>query len=128
MNELTFPCMGTTVRLIADAPLEPIRAGIETIAARLTRFDPGSELCALNADPREEVPVSTLLRRAVQAALLGAWRTGGLADPTLLDAVEAAGYERSRVGARARAARRRPARRAAAPPGDAGPAVAARSR
>jgi FAD:protein FMN transferase len=99
MNELTFPSMGTTVRLIADAPLEPVRRGIEEIAARLTRFDPGSELCALNADPREEVPVSTLLRRAVQAALLGAWRTGGLADPTLLDAVEAAGYRRSRVGA-----------------------------
>ena len=98
MNELRFPCMGTTVRLIADAPLEPVRAGIEAIAARLTRFDPASELCALNADPRTEVPASPLLRRAVQAALLGARRTGGLADPTLLDAVEAAGYERSRIG------------------------------
>jgi thiamine biosynthesis lipoprotein len=90
--------MGTTVRLIADAPLEPIRAGIEALAARLTRFDPRSELCALNADPRAEVPASPLLRRAVQAALLGARRTGGLADPTLLDAVEAAGYARSRAG------------------------------
>jgi sulfoxide reductase heme-binding subunit YedZ len=30
------------------------------------------------------VPASPLLRRAVQAALLGARRTGGLADPTLL--------------------------------------------
>ena len=90
MNELVFPSMGTTVRLLADAPLEPIRAGIEAIAARLTRFDPASELCALNADPRAEVPASPLLRRAVQAALLGARRTGGLADPTLLGAVEAA--------------------------------------
>ena len=44
--------MGTTVRLLADAPLEPLRAGIERSPARLTRFDPGSELCALNADPR----------------------------------------------------------------------------
>ena len=99
MNELVFPSMGTTVRLIADAPLEPIRAGIEAVAARLTRFDARSELSALNADPRTEVPASPLLRRAVQAALLGARRTGGLADPTLLDAVEAAGYARSRVGA-----------------------------
>ena len=119
MNELTFPCMGTTVRLIADAPLEPVRRGIEEIAARLTRFDPGSELCALNADPREDVPVSTLLRRAVQAALLGAWRTGGLADPTLLDAVERAGYRASRVGVQAAsldaALRAAPARRPARP-------------
>jgi FAD:protein FMN transferase len=99
VNELVFPSMGTTVRLIADAPLEPIRAGIERIAARLTRFDAGSELSALNADPRAEVPASPLLRRAVQAALLGARRTGGLADPTLLDAVEAAGYRASRIGA-----------------------------
>jgi thiamine biosynthesis lipoprotein len=98
VNELVFPSMGTTVRLLAEQPLEPIRAGIEAIAARLTRFEPASELCALNADPRAEVPASPLLRQAVQAALLGARRTGGLADPTLLDAVEAAGYARTRVG------------------------------
>jgi thiamine biosynthesis lipoprotein len=90
--------MGTTVRLLAEQPLEPVRAGIERLAARLTRFDPASELCALNADPRAEVPASPLLRRAVQAALLGARRTGGLADPTLLGAVEAAGYARTRAG------------------------------
>jgi len=119
MNELVFPCMGTMVRLIADAPLGPVRRGIEEIAARLTRFDPASELCALNADPREEVPVSALLRRAVQAALLGAWRTGGLADPTLLDAVETAGYRASRVGVAAAplddALRAAPRRRPATP-------------
>jgi thiamine biosynthesis lipoprotein len=119
MNELVFPSMGTTVRLLADAPLEPIRAGIEAIAARLTRFDPASELCALNADPRAEVPASPLLRRAVQAALLGARRTGGLADPTLLGAVEAAGYGRTRVGVEPApldaALRAAPTRRAATP-------------
>jgi thiamine biosynthesis lipoprotein len=111
--------MGTTVRLLADAPLEPIRAGIEAIAARLTRFDPASELCALNADPRAEVPASPLLRRAVQAALLGARQTGGLADPTLLGAVEAAGYARTRVGVEPAsldaALRAAPPRRAATP-------------
>jgi thiamine biosynthesis lipoprotein len=119
MHELIFPSMGTTVRLLADAPLEPIRAGIEAIAARLTRFDPASELCALNADPRAEVPASPLLRRAVQAALLGARRTGGLADPTLLGAVEAAGYARTRVGVGPAsldaALRAAPTRRAATP-------------
>jgi thiamine biosynthesis lipoprotein len=108
--ELAFPCMGTTVRLIAppEAPLESVRDGIEALAARLTRFtqptswartrDSTSELCALNADPRRVVPASPALRRAVAAALLAARRTGGLADPTLLGAVEAAGYRRSRVG------------------------------
>ena len=92
--------MGTTVRLLAPAgaPLEAVRDGIEQLAARLTRFDPASELCVLNADPRTVVPASPLLRHAVAAALLGARRTGGLADPTLLGALEDAGYATSRVG------------------------------
>jgi thiamine biosynthesis lipoprotein len=111
--------MGTTVRLLADAPLEPLRIGIERLAVRLTRFDPTSELSALNADPRPDVPASPLLRRAVQAALLGARRTGGLADPTLLDAVERAGYRETRAGVEPAsledALRAAPARRAARP-------------
>jgi thiamine biosynthesis lipoprotein len=65
------------------------------------------------------VPASPLLRRAVQAALFGARRTGGLADPTLLDAVEAAGYARTRVGVEpaslGAALRAAPLRRAATP-------------
>jgi thiamine biosynthesis lipoprotein len=91
--------MGTTVRLLAPAgaPLSAVRDGIEALAARLTRFSPDSELSALNADPRPVVPASPLLRHAVAAALLGARRTGGLADPTLLGALEDAGYATSRV-------------------------------
>ena len=40
--------------------------------ARLSRFRPDSELCALNADPRAVVPASALLRAAVRAALRAA--------------------------------------------------------
>jgi thiamine biosynthesis lipoprotein len=99
MNELSFASMGTTVRLLAPAgaPLHAVREGIESLAARLTRFH-SSELSALNADPRPVVPASPLLRHAVAAALLGARRTGGLSDPTLLGALEDAGYAASRVG------------------------------
>ena len=121
MNELCFASMGTTVRLLAPpgAPLPAVRDGIEALAARLTRFNPSSELSALNADPRPVVPASPLLRHAVAAALLGARRTGGLADPTLLGALEDAGYATSRVGvapASLRAAvRAAPPRRPATP-------------
>jgi thiamine biosynthesis lipoprotein len=98
--ELAFPAMGTQVRLLAapGAPLRAAQALIEDLEARLTRFDPGSELCRLNADPREEVPASPQLREAVHAALAGAHATDGLADPTLLGAVVRAGYSRSLVG------------------------------
>jgi thiamine biosynthesis lipoprotein len=100
LTELAFPAMGTSVRLLAapGAPLEEARALIEDLEARLTRFDPHSELCSLNADPREAVPASRALRDAVRAAIAGAAATDGLADPTLLGAVVRAGYDRSLVG------------------------------
>ena len=54
VHELAFAAMGTHVRLLASdaAPLPAARAEVERLAAALTRFDPRSELCALNADPR----------------------------------------------------------------------------
>jgi FAD:protein FMN transferase len=109
-RERRFRRFGTDVRLLAAArdPFEAVRvdaafARIEELMLemhrRLTRFDADSELSRLNADPRAEVPVSPLLATAVGAALRAAERSGGLADPTLLGAVEAAGYRRSREGA-----------------------------
>jgi thiamine biosynthesis lipoprotein len=61
---------------------------------RFSRFIPESELSQLNADPRAEVAVSptmALLASAVGAAGL---LSGGLVDGTLLDEIEAAGYDR----------------------------------
>jgi thiamine biosynthesis lipoprotein len=57
-----------------------------------TRFEPGSELSRLNADPRSEVPVSPTMAAFVASALDAAERTGGLVDATLLGRLEAAGY------------------------------------
>jgi thiamine biosynthesis lipoprotein len=59
---------------------------------QFSRFTPDSELSLLNADPRETVPVSAVMARLVQSALDAARRTGGLVDPTLLGALESAGY------------------------------------
>jgi len=100
LTELAFPAMGTSVRLLGSpgAPLQQARGLIEDLEARLTRFDPYSELSVLNADPRETVPASLSLRDAIRAAIAGAAATGGLADPTLLGAVVRAGYARSLVG------------------------------
>ncbi len=115
--------MGTTVRLLAPAgaPLAVVRDGIEALAARLTRFHPASELSVLNADPRPVVPASALLRHAVAAALLCARRTRGLSDPTLLGALEHAGYAASRAGVAPasleHALRAAPPRRPASPAG-----------
>jgi FAD:protein FMN transferase len=117
VNELAFRCMGTRVRLLASEPsrLPAARAEVERLAAVLTRFDPASELCALNADPRRVLPASADLCAAVSAALDGARLTGGLSDPTLLGELERAGY-RTTLTARtpiADALPSAPARRAA---------------
>lgn len=96
--------MGTEIRVActgADAARRVQRAlaAIRRIERHLTRFDPTSELCRLNADPRPEVPASDVLRAGVRAALWAAERSDGLVDPTLLGALERAGYTASMAGA-----------------------------
>jgi thiamine biosynthesis lipoprotein len=106
--DVKFPAMGSEIRLLIGEPLEPglpgpaeaaarAREYVEQFDARLSRFRPDSELCAFNADPREEVPASALLRAAVGAGLWAAERTGGLVDPTLIGQLEAVGYRESRT-------------------------------
>ncbi len=99
-HERTFACMGTRVRLVCavGSRLDDARAWLAAFDARLSRFRPSSELCALNEDPRRAVPASALLRAAVGAGLWAAARTGGLVDPTVLPALRRAGYTRSLAG------------------------------
>ena len=96
----TFRALGSAVRIVISAPdarglLVRARAQLRDFEACASRFRPESELCALNADPRAAVPASRRLRDAVGAALWAARRSGGLVDPCLLDALEAAGYRGS---------------------------------
>ncbi len=103
--DVSFSCMGTTVRTVGRDP-ERLGAAREYLLAfdrRLSRFRAGSELSRLNADPRETVPASALLRTAVRAGLWAAEATGGLVDPTLIDALEATGYAHSMAGAQPQA-------------------------
>jgi thiamine biosynthesis lipoprotein len=121
----TFRAMGCAVRITVGggaagtaADLRAAERFIRAADAALSRFRDHSELCRLNADPRPRVGASTLLRTAVEAGVWAARSTGGLVDPTLTGALEAAGYPRSRDGMRpeslaaalAQAPRRRPAR------------------
>jgi thiamine biosynthesis lipoprotein len=127
-HDVIFDAMGSHVRLLigepgpgmapAPAAAERARRFVVEFDAALSRFRPDSELCALNADGRERVPASELLRAAVRAGLTAARRSGGLVDPTLVGEIESAGYVASRAGvpgsplgaALAEAPPRRPAR------------------
>lgn len=128
-HELLFDAMGSHVRLLIGEPgpgmppaasaAEEARRFVFEFDAALSRFKPESELCALNADPRERVPASALLREAVKAGLLAARRSGGLVDPTLVREIESTGYVASRAGVPGAplgaALTEAPARRPAAP-------------
>ncbi len=75
--------------------LAQVRAFIHTIEAQLSRFRQESELSRLNARAGQTVQVSPLLWDVLVQALDAACQTDGLYDPTILDALEAAGYDRS---------------------------------
>jgi thiamine biosynthesis lipoprotein len=94
--------MGTDVEVIAvgadDTSMTTLGAmaadALEAREARWSRFRPDSELCRLNAAAGAPVVMSpstfALIARAVDA-----WRaTNGRFDPTVLAALEAAGYDR----------------------------------
>jgi thiamine biosynthesis lipoprotein len=93
-----FECFGATVSMRASGDREIVRLGLrraqeiaEEVHRRLTRFEPGSDLCRLNADPRELVPAAPLVRRFAEAVRWAGETSGGLVDATCLPAVEAAG-------------------------------------
>ncbi|MGN6169310.1 MAG: FAD:protein FMN transferase [Solirubrobacteraceae bacterium] len=107
--DYSFHAMGSDVRLLigrgllrsAPPPLEAAdreRAFVLDFAHRLSRFARDSELSLLNRDRRFAVPASKLLRAAVAAGVWGAKRTRGLVEPTLVQAIEHAGYETSLDG------------------------------
>jgi len=91
--------MGSTAHLMVhgadDGCLQRARERLEEMERRWSRFLPDSELCRINAGAGAPVRVSVdtaeVVRRCIEA-----WRlTGGLFDPTVLAAVESAGYDRT---------------------------------
>jgi thiamine biosynthesis lipoprotein len=90
-----FTAMGCEV-LVEGATAEELAAVRALFAERdfvFSRFRPESELNAVNAG-RGARFVSPLFARMVEAALQAREQTGGLVDPTLGGALEAAGYDR----------------------------------
>jgi len=90
-----FPAMGCEVVVegATVAELARVRALFEQRDAVFSRFRAGSELNAVNAGRGARL-VTPLFSRMVEAALRAREQTGGLVDPTLGAALEAAGYDR----------------------------------
>lgn len=91
-----FRSMGCEI-VLAGASYAEARAAEALFAERdrrFSRFRPDSELSVVNASPTEHVLVSQFFADTVAVALEAAAATDGLVDPTLGDAIEAAGYDR----------------------------------
>ena len=91
--------MGTTAHvMVVDGPevlVDRAVERLEDLEARWSRFRPDSELSRLNEHSGVPVVVSPTTFELVERAVEGRRLTGGRFDPTLLDAVRAAGYDRS---------------------------------
>jgi FAD:protein FMN transferase len=90
--------MGTTAEVIVtgDRALEPWGLDrLRELERRWSRFDADSEISTVNRAGGHRLPISHDTH-VVLAAALDAWAsTGGLFDPTVHDAMVAAGYDRT---------------------------------
>jgi thiamine biosynthesis lipoprotein len=77
----------------APLALAVAEALLKRMHAVLTRFEPTSELCRLNADPRPRVPASVLVRRLAAAIPYAGGLSGGLVDATIAPRLEPDGTE-----------------------------------
>jgi thiamine biosynthesis lipoprotein len=102
LERARFRSMGTEVELLAPRAQRAFRAATAVVRStferedrRFSRFRADSELSRVNGGDGRPTAVSGPFAEAVRAALEGARETAGRFDPTLLDAVMAAGYDRT---------------------------------
>jgi thiamine biosynthesis lipoprotein len=97
----TFACFGSQCAVAvaggaqgchAAQAVARVRGEMLAWHERFTRFEPTSELSALNGDERMTVRASAAMRDFVRAVVAAGERTEGLVDATLLDEVREAGY------------------------------------
>jgi thiamine biosynthesis lipoprotein len=98
MERRVLRAMGTEIELLVDADgagreLAAAEAEFHRLEASMSRFRPESELSRLNSEGMLEA--SADLVRVVELALDARDRTEGRFDPTVHDALVAAGYGRS---------------------------------
>jgi FAD:protein FMN transferase len=102
MQRSDFRAMGCQMLALIDSDdpeaseaLTRVPVWFEEWEAALSRFRDDSELSVLNRAEGKPMRVSETLWQVIEEALRAAHASDGLVTPTLLDAVNAAGYDRS---------------------------------
>jgi FAD:protein FMN transferase len=102
MQELAFRAMGCEMLAVIDRDDPQAQAQIAAVPRwfsaweqQLSRFRADSDLSQLNAAAGQSVVVPPALWAVIKVALDAARQSNGLVRPTVLDALELAGYDRS---------------------------------
>jgi thiamine biosynthesis lipoprotein len=102
MQQIEFRAMGCRMLATLDADSYSARRQLDLVPhwfeeweQHLSRFRPDSELNRLNEQPDQDVRVSSILWDVMQLALRAAEWSEGLVSPTVLEALEIAGYDRT---------------------------------
>lgn len=102
MLKISFHAMGCEMAAFIDCESQPAAVALGKVPGWfeeweqvLSRFRPDSELSQLNATAGQPFHASPILWRVMKASLWAANWTGGLVVPTMLQAIQAAGYDRS---------------------------------
>lgn len=80
---------------VAEGALHEVETFFQAAHTRFTRFDAGSELSALNASHGRAFAASPQMFEVVDLAARYSAQTDGLFNPTIIGALEAAGYDRT---------------------------------
>ena len=102
-NDIHFRAMNTDVNAwlwsvdsnMARRALQRVEDFFRGAHARFTRFEPDSELSALNASAGQPFAASPQLFEVVELAQKFSALTDGLFNPTIIGALEATGYDRT---------------------------------
>src|SRR2546423_15115732 len=93
-----FGAMGTSCSLFAIEPHESlleVEAWIDRLAARLTRFDEGSEISQLNAAAGEWMEVSAEVESILRDALGASEMSAGMVNVAVLPSMLAGRYNKT---------------------------------
>jgi thiamine biosynthesis lipoprotein len=101
MQQISFRAMGCRMMAAMDssipeheARLNQVPDWFENWEQHLSRFRPDSELSRVNRGSGSQ-SISRVFAQVVDAALVAQRQSGGLVNPLLLNALEAAGYDRN---------------------------------
>ena len=102
MQQIAFRAMHCEMMAAVDRDtpqvarrLEQVPDWFEVWEQRLSRFRPDSELSWVNQNAGQDVQVSAVMQDVLRAAKRAARESDGLVTPTVLVALEEAGYDRS---------------------------------